>query len=291
MGKAYAYYPGCSLDSTAKEYDMSVRAVFAKLDIELHELEEWTCCGATHSAIYKDDSRFLLSLRNLALAEMQGYDTVIAPCSACYKNLRRAAKLAEADKTICTRVNNEMEETFSCSGKIEVLHPLYLILRDYGLDTLKKRVVRPLTGIKIASYYGCMLTRPVDVFDSAERPTGLDRLVRALGAEPVDYDYKAKCCGGALALSHGGTTARMAGDVLASAKARGAEAVTLACPMCHMALDLYQSKAERIVKRDLDLPVVFFTQLMGLALGLEPAQLGMKRHIVPTASLIAQLGV
>jgi len=288
MGKAYAYYPGCSLDSTAKEYDMSVRAVFAKLDIELRELENWTCCGATHSAIYNADSRFLLSLRNLALAEMQGYDTVVAPCSACYKNLRRAAKLAEVDKTICTRVNNEMEETFSCSGKIEVLHPLYLILRDYGLDALKKRVVRPLTGLKIASYYGCMLTRPTDQFDSAERPTGLDRLVQALGAEPVDYDYKAKCCGGALALSHGGTTARMAGNVLASAKDRGAEAVTLACPMCHMALDLYQSKAEKIVQRDLDLPVVFFTQLMGLALGLDPAQLGLKRHIVPTAGVVAR---
>jgi heterodisulfide reductase subunit B len=290
MTKTYAYYPGCSLDSTAKEYDMSVRAVFAKLDIELHELEDWTCCGATHSGIYNGDSRFLLSLRNLALAEMQGYDTVVAPCSACYKNLRRAAKLAEDDKTICTRVNNEMEETFSCSGKVEVLHPLYLILRDYGLDTLKKRVVRPLTGLKVASYYGCMLTRPVDEFDSAERQTGLDRLVRALGAEPVDYDYKAKCCGGAMALSHGGTTARMAGDVLASAKERGAETVTLACPMCHMALDLYQSKAEKVVRRDLDLPVVFFTQLMGLALGMEPAQLGLKRHIVPATGIIARFG-
>lgn len=290
MAKPYAYYPGCSLDSTAKEYDMSVRAVFAKLDIELHELEEWTCCGATHSAIYNGDSRFLLSLRNLALAEAQGYDAVIAPCSACYKNLRRAAKLAEADKTICTRVNNEMEEAFSCSGKVEVLHPLYLILRDYGLDALKKRVVRPLTGLKIASYYGCMLTRPSDEFDSAERPTGMDQLVKALGAEPVDYDYKAKCCGGAMALSHGGTTARMAGNVLASAKERGAEAVTLACPMCHMALDLYQSKAEKVVRRDLDLPVVFFTQLMGLALGMDPVQLGLKRHIVPTTSVVARIG-
>jgi heterodisulfide reductase subunit B len=291
MAKAYAYYPGCSLDSTAKEYDMSVRAVFAALDIELHELEGWTCCGATHSAIYNGDSRFLLSLRNLALAEAQGYDTVVAPCSACYKNLRRAAKLAEADKTICTRVNNEMEEAFSCSGKVEVLHPLYLILRDYGLDALKKHVVRPLTGLKVASYYGCMLTRPSDEFDSTERPTGMDQLVKALGAEPVDYDYKAKCCGGAMALSHGGTTARMAGNVLASAKERGAEAVTLACPMCHMALDLYQSKAEKVVRRALDLPVVFFTQLMGLALGMDPAQLGLQRHIVPTASVVARIRV
>jgi len=291
MAKRYAYYPGCSLSSTAKEYDMSTRAVFAHLGLELHEIEDWNCCGATHSAIYKEDARFLLSLRNLALAEAQGFDTIIAPCSACYKNLRRAAKLADADKAICARVNKEMAEEYSCAGHVTVLHPLYAIIQDFGLDALKKRVVRPLTGIKIASYYGCLLTRPVDEFDSAERPTGLDRLVRALGAEPVDYDYKAKCCGGALALSHTGSTVRLTGNVLASAKDRGAEAVTLACPMCHMALDMYQGKAERATGQPLNLPVLFFTQLMGLALGIEPAQLGLQRHMVPTAGMVARVGV
>lgn len=291
MAKRYAYYPGCSLSSTAKEYDMSTRAVFAHLGLELHEIEDWNCCGATHSAIYKEDARFLLSLRNLALAEDQGFDTVIAPCSACYKNLRRAAKLAEADKTICLQVNQEMKEHFSCEGHVNVMHPLYAIIQDFGLDALKKRVARPLTGIKIASYYGCMLTRPVDQFDSAERPVGLDRLVKALGAEPVDYDYKVKCCGGALALSHTGSTVRLTGNVLTSAKDRGAEAVTLACPMCHMALDMYQGKAERATGQPLDLPVLFFTQFMGLALGIEPAQLGLQRHMVPTAGMVARVGV
>ncbi|HNT78919.1 MAG TPA: CoB--CoM heterodisulfide reductase iron-sulfur subunit B family protein [Anaerolineae bacterium] len=289
MAKSYAYYPGCTMSSTAKEYDMSTRAVFAHLGLELHEIQDWNCCGATHSAIYKEDARFLLSLRNLALAEDQGFDTVIAPCSACYKNLRRAAKLSEADKSICTRVNEEMTEHYSCAGHVTVLHPLYMFIQDFGLDALKKRVVRPLTGIKIASYYGCMLTRPLDEFDSAERPTGLDRLVKALGAEPVEYDYKAKCCGGALALSHTGSTVRMTSKILASAKERGAESVTLACPMCHMALDMYQSKAERAVGQPLNLPVLFFTQWMGLALGIEPEQLGLKRHMVPTAGMVARV--
>ena len=136
-----------------------------------------------------------------------------------------------------------------------------------------------------------MLTRPVDEFDSAERPTGLDRLVRTLGAEPVDYDYKAKCCGGALALSHTGSTVRLTGKILASAKDRDAEAMTLACPMCHMALDMYQGKAERTLGQPLNLPVLFFTQLMGLALGIEPAQLGLERHMVPTAGMVARLGL
>ncbi len=289
MAKKYAYFPGCSLGSMAKEYDISTRAVFAHLGLELHEIEDWNCCGATHSAIYKADARFLLSLRNLALAEAQGFDTIIAPCSACYKNLRRAAKLSEADKSICARVNAEMEEHFSCQGSITVLHPLYALITDFGLDALKKRVVRPLTGIKIASYYGCMLTRPQDEFDSPERPTGLDRLVRALGAEPVDYDYKAKCCGGALALSHTGSTVRLASQVLVAAHDRGAEAVTLACPMCHMALDMYQEKAEHVVGKPLNLPVLFFTQWIGLALGLEPAQLGLARHMTPTAGIVARV--
>ncbi|HQE93601.1 MAG TPA: CoB--CoM heterodisulfide reductase iron-sulfur subunit B family protein [Anaerolineae bacterium] len=289
MAKRYAYYPGCSLSSTAQEYDISTRAVFARLGLELHELEDWNCCGATHSAIYKGDARFMLSLRNLALAEAQGFDTIIAPCSACYKNLRRAAKLADADKALCARINAEMKEPYSGAGHVTVLHPLYAIIRDYGLDTLKKQVVRPLTGIKIASYYGCMLTRPADEFDSAERPTGLDRLVKALGAEPVDYADKAKCCGGALALSHTRSTVRLTGKILASAKRRGAEAVMLACPMCHMALDMYQDKAARAIGQSLNLPVLFFTQWMGLALGIEPEQLGLARHMVPTAGIVARV--
>jgi heterodisulfide reductase subunit B len=275
--------------STAKEYDISVRAVFARLGIELHEIEDWSCCGAVHADVNNPDATFALPVRNLALAEAGGYDTVVAPCSGCYKNMRRASKAVAADKALRATVNESLGEDLELKGNVTVLHPLYLILREFGLEALQKQVTRPLTGLKVASYYGCMLTRPKDEFDSTERPIGLDQLVKALGAELVEYPFKAKCCGGALALSHTDTTVRLTGDVLASAKGLGADAVTLACPMCHMALDMYQDKAERILGKDLDLPVLFFTQLMGLALGIDPSQLGLKNHMVPTERVVAMV--
>ncbi|MBN1873799.1 MAG: CoB--CoM heterodisulfide reductase iron-sulfur subunit B family protein [Anaerolineae bacterium] len=285
----YAYYPGCSLFSTAKEYDVSLRAVFAHLGIVLHELEDWSCCGAVHADVNNADAAYTLPGRNLALAEAQGFSTIIAPCSACYKNLRRVSKAVAADRVMRNVVNASLSEGLELKGNVTVLHPLYALLRDYGLDAIKAQVVRPLSGLKVASYYGCMLTRPRDEFDSTEHPVGLEQLMGVLGAELIDYPMKAKCCGGALALSHGDVTARLTGDVLVSAKARGAEVVTLACPMCHMALDMYQSKAEQVVGTSFDLPVLFFTQLLGLALGIDRTRLDLERHLVSTEPVITRV--
>lgn len=284
----YAYYPGCSLLSGAKEYDMSVRAVFARLGIPLVEIEDWNCCGAVHADIHSAAAGLALPARNLALAEAQGFETIIAPCSGCYKNLRRASKAA-ADKARRARINADLGEDLELQGAVEVLHPLYALLRDYGLEAIEDRVTTPLGDLKVASYYGCMLVRPKDDFDSPERPQGLDRLMGALGAELVPYPMQAKCCGGALALSHTDVTARLTGKVLASAQEAGADVVSLACPMCHTALDAYQSRAARAVGQSLDLPVLYFTQLMGLALGIPPAKLGLQRHIVSTAPVLARV--
>jgi heterodisulfide reductase subunit B len=286
----YAYYPGCSLESGEKEYDLSTRAVFARLGIELLELEDWSCCGAVHVDVNNRDAAITLPARNLALAEAQGFETLIAPCSGCYKNLRRASKAVAGDRATRKQVNASLAEGLALKGDVEILHPLYALLRDYGLAQLKKKVVRPLTGVKVASYYGCMLTRPKDEFDSTERPTGLDELAEVLGAEVVNYPMKAKCCGGALALSHAHVTAKLTGNVLVSAKEAGADVVSLACPMCHTALDAYQAKAEHALGQPLDLPVLFFTQLMGLALGLAPRDLGLRRHIVPTDKVLTLVG-
>ncbi len=291
MEKTYAYYPGCSLGSTAKEYDMSMRAVFAHLNIELHEIEDWSCCGAVHADMNNADAAYTLPARNLALAAAQGFDTIVAPCSGCYKNLRRASKAVAADKTVRQLVKASLPAALDLTTDVTVLHPLYVILRHYGLEAIEAQVVRPLSALKVASYYGCMLTRPRDEFDSTERPVGLDQLMQALGAELVDYPFKAKCCGGALALSHAEVTARLTGNVLESAKARGADVVTLACPMCHMALDMYQNKAERVVGKPLNLPVLFFTQLMGLAFGIDATKLGLERHMVPTSQVVARVVV
>ncbi len=286
----FGYYPGCSLSSGAKEYDMSVRAVFAHLGIELIEIEDWNCCGAVHADVNNANATITLPARNLALAEAQELGTIIAPCSGCYLNLRQASKAVAEDKKIRALVNESLSDELQLTGEIEVLHPLYVLLNKYGLERIKEHVVKPLADWKIASYYGCMLTRPKDVFDSTERPIGLDTLMSALGAEGVSYPMKAKCCGGALALSHGDVTVRLSGDVLLSAKDAGADIVTLACPMCHMALDVYQGKVEKAIKTSLDLPILYFTQVMGLAFGIEKSELGFNRHLVSPELQLVQMG-
>lgn len=283
----YGYYPGCSLLSGAKEYDLSLRAVAAHLGLELVEIEDWNCCGAIHADVNQAEASLLLPARNLALAEQQGLSEILAPCSGCYKNLRRASKAVAAGREARERVNAGLAEGLALNGHVEVLHPLYVFLQTDMLAALRKRVVRPLGALRVASYYGCMLTRPRDVFDSPEWPQGLDTLLTALGAQCVDYPLKAKCCGGALALSHSEVTARLSGKVLDAARGAGADAVALACPMCHTALDSYQGKAARAVGHPLDLPVLYFTQWMGLALGLEPDRLGLGRHLVETGRVVA----
>jgi len=289
-GLRYAYYPGCSLSSGEKEYGISVRAVFAHMGIELVEIEDWSCCGAVHAGVNSETSTTVLPARNLALAAAQGFDTIIVPCSGCYLNLRRASKRVAGDKAVRAMVKEHLREDLAYETDVEVLHPLYALMRDVGLDAIRALVTHPLSSWQIASYYGCMMTRPKDVFDSAERPVGLDQLAATLGATPVDYPMKAKCCGGALALSHSGVTARLTGDVLVSAQAAGADVTMLACPMCHTALDTYQRKAARAVKQPIDMPVLFFTQAMGLAFGLDPDTLGLKRHLVSPERALAVAG-
>lgn len=286
----YAYYPGCSLLSGAKEYDLSVRAVFAHLGIELVELDDWNCCGAVHASVNSREAGITLPARNLALAQAQGFDRIVAPCSGCYKNLRQASKRVAEDKALRQDLNAHLRDGLELTESIEVLHPLYVLTTEFGLDEIRLRVVNPLRELKVASYYGCMLTRPRDVFDSTERPTGLDDLAGVLGAQVIDYPMKAKCCGGALALSHSEVTARLTGNVLVSAKDAAADVVMLACPMCHTALDAYQTKAERAVGQSLDLPVLYFTQVMGLALGLDPTTLGFQRHMVSPRRQLVRLG-
>lgn len=286
----YGYYPGCSLLSSAKEYERSVRSVFDHLGVELVEIEDWNCCGAVHADVNNPDAAITLPGRNLALAEAQGLTHIVAPCSGCYKNLRRASQVVADDKSMRALVNDSLQEGLKLDGDVIVMHPLYVILYEYGLDSVREKVRKPLSTLHIASYYGCMLTRPRDKFDSPERPVGLDELMKCLGAYVVDYPMKAKCCGGALALSHSEVTARLTGNVLVSAKEAGADLVTLACPMCHTALDSYQTRAERALSQKLRIPVLYFTQLMGLAMGLDRSVLGLDRHIVSPEKVLYQLG-
>ena len=195
----YGYYPGCTQEHGSREFDISTRLVYERLGMELKEIEDWNCCGAVHVAVTDASLAVTLPARNLALAEDQGLTEIVAPCTGCYKNLRTASKAIQADKALREQVNEALPE-LSLEGDITVKHPLYAITQDYGLDRLE--VVRPLEGLKVACYYGCVLTRPRDEFDRAEKPEAMDQLMRALGAEPVAFPAKTKCCGGAVILSH-----------------------------------------------------------------------------------------
>jgi heterodisulfide reductase subunit B len=306
----YAYYPGCSLHASAQEYDASWRAVCEHLGIELAEMDDWNCCGTVHATTVDRTMSVALAARNLAIAEEMELD-VIAPCSGCYKNLRTADEALRQDTNLLQEVNARLarpmrgarSETDPDAFKASVLHPLYVIagsdaaLAENGLGDSgagAATLPRPLHGLKAAPYYGCVLTRPAAAvpLDDPEDPQSLDRLLTALGADVVDFDAKTKCCGGAVLVSHNDVSLDLSGRILKEAQEAGAECLVVACPMCQMALDAYQSKIERRLGargEPFNLPVLYFTQLMGLALGLDERRLGLGRLFVSPTRVLSQV--
>jgi len=281
----YAYYPGCSLSTSAREYDLSVRAVFEHLDVELIEIEQWNCCGATPAG--QDELlATALAARNLAWAEERGLDVVV-PCSECFKNLSKAARALREDRRLRHEVNAILEG-YAVQGRLKVKHPLEAIVRDVGLERVKALVTRPLEKLRVAPYYGCLITRPRNDFDRPDNPMALDDLMAALGAHVVDYyPYKTRCCGGALLLSNQPVALNLTRGLIMKARERGANALALGCPMCDMMLDVYQPQA---LGADAEpLPALFFTQLVGLAMGLDPRSLGFGSRVVSPDKLLARL--
>lgn len=283
----YAYYPGCSLHASAKEYDMSWKAVCERLDIELVEMADWSCCGTVHATNVDQTLSMALAARNLAIAEAMELEMVV-PCSGCYKNMRTTDETLKESTDLRARINTSLQSR-QFQGSTVVRHPLYVILEDIGLDALE--VSRPLHGLKVAPYYGCVLTRPVSAHpvDDAEDPQGLDRLLETLGAEVVPYPAKTKCCGGAVLLSHTDVALDLTGRLLKEAREAEAECLAVACPMCQMALDAYQSQVERRLGEKLDLPVLYFTQLLGLAMGVDQGRLGFGKLVVSPTKVLAQV--
>jgi heterodisulfide reductase subunit B len=283
----YAYYPGCSLHASAKEYDVSWRAVCERLGIELAEMADWSCCGTVHATSVDRTLSLALAARNLTIAEAMDLE-IVAPCSGCYKNLRTADQALKRDVELRERINVGLPRPFQGSTKVK--HPLYVILEEVGLEKLAD-VPRPLHGLTVAPYYGCVLTRPAaaNPIEDPEDPQGLDRLLRTLGAQVVPYPAKTKCCGGAVLLSHTDIALDLTGNLLKQAKDAGAQCMAVACPMCQMALDAYQSKAERRLGERLELPILYFTQLMGLAMGIDDRHLGLGWLIVSPARVMAQI--
>lgn len=288
----FSYYPGCSLHSTAKEYDQSTKAVCAALNIKLEELAGWTCCGAT--AAHSSDHFLGLALpaRNLALLQRTGLDLAV-PCAACYQRLRVAELALASDPRLRQEVARATGETFDNDGKSGTVRSLLEILAgEQARERIEVAVTRPLDGLRVACYYGCLLVRPPDVtgFDDPEQPHSMDDLLTACGATAVDWDYKTECCGASLALSNEAVVLKLIRDILRVAVASGAQCLAVACPLCHSNLDTRQGHVNRAYGEKFNLPVLYFTQLIGLALGLSPRELGLNSHFVDTGPVLKALG-
>lgn len=283
----YAYYPGCSLHSTAKEYDLSFRAVMAATGIELVEVPDWNCCGASSAHATDPFLAFALPARVLIQAEAVGLD-VVAPCAACYGRL--VATLAEARRHPAYVDRLERAVGRRLRGTVRVLNVLEVLGDPRVADAIRVKVVRPLTGLSVAAYYGCLLVRPPKLtkFDDTERPETMDRLIELCGATAVDYPHKTECCGAGLGISRTELVAELVGRILAAAKRDGAQALAVACPLCQTNLDSRQDAAGARQGESFHLPVYYITQLVGLALGLEPAKLGLGRHLVDTMGLLRE---
>lgn len=284
----YSYYPGCTLHASTKEYDMSTKAVCEKLGVELIELEDWNCCGALGAFSYDYLLSVALPARNLALVEKQNM-TLAAPCNACFHNLAKANKLLKENDDLNKKVNDIMD--FPYSGKANVRHLLDIIVNDVGLENISKNVTNPLKGLKVAPYYGCLIVRPVEIakFDDQENPQSLDNLMKSLGAEVVNFPMKVKCCGASLIVGEENLALMLTKKILDSAKDNGANCVAVTCPLCQTNLDAYQKAVESKFNVSYKLPILYFTQIMGLALGIEPKKLGLNKNMVPTDKIIELL--
>jgi len=284
----YAYYPGCSLHSTASEYDISFRAVCRKMGIELLEMPKWICCGTTpaHST-----SRLLsvsLPVKNMIIAERMNLDEIIIPCASCFSRFKFAQYEIEKDPDILYEVTKAIGEHFS--NKLQVVHPLEVMLNKIGEEKIRSLITKDISGMKIACYYGCLLTRPPEVtkLDDCEYPMIMDRVLRAAGSQTVDWSYKTECCGASFSLTITEMVVRLTRKILQDAKDHGADAVAVACPLCHSNLDMRQSDIEKEYNISLGLPIFFFTQLLGLAFGLSPETLALHKHLVSPMELLAK---
>ncbi len=284
----YAYYPGCSLEHTASPYDLSMRAVFKALDIGLKEIEDWNCCGATMYMSSKKIVGYSISARNLALAQEMKMD-ICAPCSSCYTILRKTNRHIAWDAKERDKINEALAEAhLSYAGNVKVRHPLDILINDFGLDRIKSAVKRPLTGLKVAPYYGCQIVRPHGYFDDRDDPQTMDQLIQALGAEAVHYPPKVRCCGGMLMTTDEQIALKLCHSLLQAAADNSADVIATACPLCHINLEGYQKNINSRFGSDFDLPVIYFTHLIGIALGLSAKELGLDRLLIKPGKLLAQ---
>lgn len=283
----YAYYPGCSLEASSAAYDVSVHAVGEALGIEFVELDDWNCCGATEYFSQDELTACAVIARNLALVGNQ-LDQLVAPCAACYLNLRKVDHVMGEHPSLGEKVNAALAAggLHYQPGAVRVRHLLDVLYTDIGEAAIRAKVVRPLTGLKVAPYYGCQVVRPFNGFDSPEYPMKMDELFTWLGAEVVDYPVKAHCCGGHMTQVSESQAFELHRRLLQSAVDQGADMILCMCPMCQLNLDAYQNRVNSHFGTSFRIPIIFFTQMLGIAFGIAPSKLGFGKEIVPAKPVL-----
>jgi len=271
------FYPGCSLTGSSREYNESVVALAKALDIELVEIKDWNCCGATAAHVMNEELSLSLPARIMAMAEEQGLTEVVVPCAACYNRLKVTQHELE-DENKRTRVIEILKQPYK--GDLKIINVLQM-LEAYGAENIKTRVTHPFAH-KVACYYGCLLVRPHSIlkFDRVEDPQSMDILIKGIGGTTLDWAFKTECCGAGFSVSRTDLVAKLSGNILKDAADRSAEAVIVACPLCQSNLDMRRGAINKTLENPIDIPVIYITQAIGLALGIGAKELGLKRHFV-----------
>jgi heterodisulfide reductase subunit B len=302
--KRVAYYPGCALEGTGHAYNRSTKVVGKALGLDLVEVKNWNCCGAMEVKNIDPKIQTYLSSRVMSIAANEmGFDTVMAPCNGCYHNLKKAEYDLKHDATsveVVDRLSKKAGHETYQAGQVETIHALDWIKQSIGEEGLRERVKNSLKGLKIANYYGCMYTRPRHIFPEKDQGTGsestskphyMDDLLAAAGADNVDFPLKTACCGGAHTLSDSDTSTKLVLNILNAAEAAGAEVIATECPTCHSGLEMHQVRAEKRLGRKTSVKIVYFTQLLGLALGLSPRQVGLHENISDSIGFMKEKGI
>lgn len=277
----YAFFPGCVLKGMAAEAYQAVTAVTNRLGIELIELPGWTCCGGSHAQDVDETAALAVNARNISLAENLGLP-LLTMCNTCTLMLRKAKR--ELDQGRKEDINAILASA-GCQyqGTVRITHFMWALLEDYGLDQLQSQIVRPLTGLKVAPYYGCHILRPPEImdFEDCANPQSLEKIIQAVGAEVAEYPARAKCCGFHAVFTAEKDVLKRTGELTRDARRAGADMLVTPCPLCQMQLDMYQPEGKKSLGETGNIPVLHLPQLIGLALGIQPQELGLQRHIIP----------
>jgi heterodisulfide reductase subunit B len=282
------YYPGCSSAGTAKEFDTSLKEVFSTLQVDLEELTDWSCCGASSAHATSHLLSVALPARNLLLAKKQGFEDLLAPCAACYSRLVSSQRELKLDENVRMKVEDLLEE--KVLNGLEVIN-LIQIFNKIGLDKIKEKKKVDISKLKVACYYGCLLVRPAEVAlaDDMENPDSMEAIVKAAGGKTIDWNFKTECCGAAHSIAHTNIVEKLSKEIIDNAEKHGADVIVVACPMCHSNLDMRQLNIMKDFKDHKPIPILYLSQLIGLSMGIDEKKLGFDAHYISPKPLLEKM--